>query len=228
MGETGRYAAAVAIGVLVVLNSMLIAGAVGDSPMEPDRDDMMTEFVASPVEVCPETVAQTPYQRESGSRYNVTRNFEALDMPHEVVVSNYVTEYSHEVERSDGTAETVSTSVVISTPKVERLGQPVNPIARWSPKKLAREFGTRLDGYGTLENFTRRGTYSITISAQETTATSFETMSQTNANESARVAVDVALASYQDDLIIMATATRSPNADVQTPVDTSETCLHQQ
>ncbi|MBX0293910.1 hypothetical protein EGH23_03310 [Halomicroarcula sp. F27] len=188
---------------------------------------MTTKFVATPVEVCPETMAQSSYQRESGDWHNVTRNFEALDMPHEVLVSNYVTEYDHDMKRPDGDTETVSTSVVISTPKVERFGQSMNPIAQWSPTKLAREFAGRLDGYGSLQDFTRNGTYSLTVADRQTTATRFDAVSQTADDDTERVVVDVALASYHDNLIVMATATRptTSTTDVRTPVGTTATCL---
>lgn len=108
-------------------------------------DDTLT--VAAERATVPESVrSETGHEERTVEEVPIERTVEAGDRSRDVRVVNWKAEYDKAVDLPVGEEIQAAICTVLSTPRVEVLGRPFNPIANMSPRELLRRFQSRLEG----------------------------------------------------------------------------------
>ncbi|WP_254767335.1 DUF6517 family protein [Salinilacihabitans rarus] len=153
--------------VIAGAGSVGLAGLAGCTSLLRDGP---TTFEASPGGVAAATREETGYEETGVEDARVEREFEAAGQSATVVVINYVTEHEKAVEVGSLLRQPAAVFVVLSTPKVEVLGEEFNPVAEMSTADLVDLVGDNYDDIGDPEH-DEDGT--VTILDQETTRSRF-------------------------------------------------------
>ena len=127
------------------------------------------EFSAEPVAVDDSAQSDTGYEETRRTSLNVDRSFSAAGQSRNVSVTNYVSEYGRSADAvfSD---QQVARVTVLSSPKVEVLGESFNPLGDLSDKELAQRFQEQ---YDSLDNLQFQSNRTTTVHEEEQTVSKF-------------------------------------------------------
>ncbi|WP_458206387.1 DUF6517 family protein [Haladaptatus sp. NG-SE-30] len=155
-------------------------------------------FSANKATVGDETVSNTGYEKASVEQKPVTRTFEAAGQSREVKVTNWLAQYE-KTAGIPGVAEgTASTFVVLSSPKFEVAGKPINPLAKYSDRKLVEKF---VSGYANVNDLEKTGSKEVTMLGKTTDVTKFTTTAKSNGAE-VEVNIHVTKVEHGDDVVV--------------------------
>lgn len=146
-----------AIGLLVLLVATAgCSGILGDGPIE---------GTASPATVGNDALSQTGYETAKERTYNIEETIEIGNESRQVNVTNHVATY-----RKNYTNAPPGAFGVLSTPKVEVLGQDVNPLTALDDQTLMKRVVSEVQG---IEDAEKTGTSTVTMFGNETEMTTF-------------------------------------------------------
>ncbi|PSQ31746.1 hypothetical protein BRD16_02210 [Halobacteriales archaeon SW_6_65_46] len=127
------------------------------------------DFPAEPVAVDDSTQSDTGYEQTRRTSLNVDRSFSAAGQTRNVSVTNYIAEYGRSADAvfSD---QQVARVTVLSSPKVEVLGESFNPLGDLSDRELAQRFQKQ---YDSLDNLQFQSNRTTTVHEEEQTVSKF-------------------------------------------------------
>ncbi|WP_331232817.1 DUF6517 family protein [Natronorarus salvus] len=103
------------------------------------------DTVSEPVGVREETLSLTDYRPRVIGQTRFTRELGAGSASHDIGTTNYLAEYDRRASLGSLTETRLGVFAVVSTPKAQLLGLPLNPIAWASERRLVELFQTRYD-----------------------------------------------------------------------------------
>ncbi|WP_435332872.1 DUF6517 family protein [Haloarchaeobius sp. TZWWS8] len=105
------------------------------------------EFAAE-VAVANESVASSNnYVKQQEKEQVIEKTFSAAGQEKTVSVTNWITQYNKTLDLPVLKNQKAGVFAVVSTPKVEVLGQSFNPIKDWEPKKTAQTLQKQYEGF---------------------------------------------------------------------------------
>ncbi|MDZ7747337.1 MAG: DUF6517 family protein [Halobacteriales archaeon] len=200
--DTRRIIAVVAVAALVTLSGC--GFLLGNQALT---------FNASPVAVDDSTQSQTGYDEIRRTSLGVERSFQVAGQTRNVSVTNYLAEYGRTAETlfSD---QQIARVTVLSSPKVDVLGQSFNPLDNLSDRQLAQRFQEQ---YGSLNDLQFQSNRTTSILGSERTVSKFTAQAQM---EGTSVDVNVHISTFEDgDDYIIAVAVHPQQIDEQSNVD---------
>lgn len=117
------------------------------------------EFAAGTATVADATLSETGYELNEVTDEAVTQEFEVGGSTREVEVTNTAAEYDKAVELF-GERYQAAVFAAVATPKVEVLGEALNPIEDYTTRERAELILSRYEGVGDLE---RGSEYATTV-----------------------------------------------------------------
>ncbi|WP_048078479.1 DUF6517 family protein, partial [Halorubrum sp. AJ67] len=117
------------------------------------------EFTAGTATVADGTLSDTGYELNDVSEETLSREVEAAGQTREVRVTNTVAEYDKAVELF-GERYQAAVFAAVTTPRIEVLGQALNPVAEFSTRERAEIILNRFENVGDLE---RGSEYTTTV-----------------------------------------------------------------
>ncbi|KAB7518168.1 DUF6517 family protein [Halosegnis rubeus] len=202
--DTRRIIAVVAVAALVTMSGC--GFLLGNEALE---------FNASPVAVDDTAQSDTGYEETRRSSQAVERSFQVAGQTRNVSVTNYLAEYGRTAETlfSD---QQVARVTVLSSPKVQVLGESFNPLGDLSDRQLAQRFQEQ---YGSLDDLQFQSNRTASILGSERTVSKFTAQAQMNGGTS--VDVNVHISKFEDgDDFIVAVAVHPQQIDEESNVDT--------
>ncbi len=172
------------------------------------------EFNASPVAVSDSAQSDTGYEETRRTSLGVERSFQVAGQTRNVSVTNYLAEYGRTAETlfSD---QQVARVTVLSSPKVQVLGESFNPLGELSDRQLAQRFQEQ---YGSLNNLQFQSNRTTSILGSERTVSKFTAQAEMNGGTS--VDVNVHISKFEDgDDFIVAVAVHPQQIDEESNVD---------
>lgn len=168
---------------------------------------------AEPVAVDDSAQSDTGYEQTRRTALGVERSFQVAGQTRNVSVTNYLAEYGRTSDAllSD---QQVARVTVLSSPKVEVLGQSFNPLGELSDRELAQQFQEQ---YGSLDDLQFQSNRTTSILGSERTVSKFTAQAQTQGTS---VDVNVHISKFEDgDDYIIAVAIHPQQIDEQSNVD---------
>lgn len=169
-------------------------------------DDPIT-FAASPANVESTALDETGYQEDEISEMEVTRTFEAGGQRQDVLVTNWVAQYSKQIELGgadlpiDKTVDAASFTA-LTTPRVNVLGRTFNPVGNMSSVELAEMVQSQ---YDEVDNIELQDESTVTVAGSETTVGIFDADARlVGEGVSLEVRLHIAEAVESDDDLIVA------------------------
>lgn len=200
--DTRRIIAVVAVAALVTLSGC--GFLLGNEALS---------FDAKPVAVEDSAQSETGYDEIRRTALGVERSFTVAGQTRNVSVTNYLAEYGRtsEILFSD---QQVARVTVLSSPKVQVLGESFNPLGELSDRELAQRFQQQ---YGSLNNLQFQSNRTTTILGSERTVSKFTAQAQMQGTS---VDVNVHISKFQDGKdYIVAVAVHPQQIDEQSNVD---------
>ncbi|WP_049925713.1 DUF6517 family protein [Halopiger goleimassiliensis] len=154
---------------------------------------------STPGGVDPGVLEETGYERSGVEELAIEETFELGPYSEEIVVRNYLTEYDKSVGLEPVADQRAAVFVVLTTPKVDVLGQNFNPVEEMDAAELVELVASNYDDMG---NVSSDGEETITILGQETTRAQFTaeaSFSGTNVDVHLHVSEAV---ETEDDLVV--------------------------
>ena len=136
-----------------------LAGLAGCTALDVVTGDEPAEFSAGTATVGDATLSESGYQLNEVTDQTVSREVEAAGQTREVRVTNTVAEYDKAVELF-GERYQAAVFAAVATPKVEVLGEALNPIEDYTTRERAELILSRYEGVGDLE---RGSEYATTV-----------------------------------------------------------------
>jgi len=136
-----------------------LAGLAGCTALDVATGDEPVEFSAGTATVGDATLSESGYQLNEVTDQTVSREVEAAGQTREVRVTNTVAEYDKAVELF-GERYQAAVFAGVATPKVEVLGEALNPIEEYTTRERAELILSRYEGVGDLE---RGSAYATTV-----------------------------------------------------------------
>jgi hypothetical protein len=136
-----------------------LAGLAGCTAFDVATGDGPVEFAAGTATVGDATLSESGYELNDVTDETVSREVEAAGQTREVRVTNTVAEYDKAVELFNENYQ-AAVFAAVATPKVEVLGQALNPIAELSTRERAELILNRFENVGDLE---RGSQYSTSV-----------------------------------------------------------------
>ncbi|MFC7071748.1 DUF6517 family protein [Halovenus rubra] len=163
----------VLLALMVVVPSSLLALVYSSS----------AEFEAQPATAQADNFTAGEYEQVGQDELVVEEQRAVLGQTKTVVTTNYVTDYerSIEVQREsfDGAVFTL-----VSTPAIEVVGNPLNPLAGMSHQELLSEFGDELEGdYAGLDDLQKAEEHDGVVQGKQTTISQFATTVERDGEE---------------------------------------------
>ena len=202
--DTRRIIAVVAVAALVTMSGC--GFLLGNEALE---------FNASPVAVDDTAQSDTGYEETRRSSQAVERSFQVAGQTRNVSVTNYLAEYGRTAETlfSD---QQVARVTVLSSPKVQVLGESFNPLGDLSDRQLAQRFQEQ---YGSLDDLQFQSNRTASILGSERTVSKFTAQAQMNGGTYVDVNVHISKFADGDDFIV-AVAVHPQQIDEESNVDT--------
>ncbi|ELZ58509.1 MULTISPECIES: DUF6517 family protein [Halorubrum] len=146
-------------GALGLAGAVGLASLAGCTALDVATGGEPAEFAAGTATVADATLSDTGYELNDVSEETLSREVEAGGQTREVRVTNAVAEYDKAVELF-GERYQAAVFAAVATPRIEVLGQALNPIAELSTRERADLILSRFENVGDLE----RGTeYTTTV-----------------------------------------------------------------
>lgn len=178
--------------VLLVLSTGCIGFITGSEPQS---------FEAKPAAVGGDAASSAGYQETSGpTAQTVNRTFSAGGESRTVQVTNYLTEYRKTVDAGPLGSADAAVFAVVSTPKVEVLGQTFNPVGDVNESELARMAQSKYDGFSVGE---KQGSTTVDALGSETEVAKFAGRATVAGEASVDVYVHVARIETGDDYLVV-------------------------
>ena len=158
--------------------------------------------------------SDTGYEETRRTSLGVERSFQVAGQTRNVSVTNYLAEYGRTAETlfSD---QQVARVTVLSSPKVQVLGESFNPLGELSDRQLAQRFQEQ---YGSLNNLQFQSNRTTSILGSERTVSKFTAQAEMNGGTS--VDVNVHISKFEDgDDFIVAVAVHPQQIDEESNVD---------
>ena len=200
--DTRRIIAVVAVAALVTMSGC--GFLLGNEALE---------FNASPVAVSDSAQSDTGYEETRRTSLGVERSFQVAGQTRNVSVTNYLAEYGRTAETlfSD---QQVARVTVLSSPKVQVLGESFNPLGELSDRQLAQRFQEQ---YGSLNNLQFQSNRTTSILGSERTVSKFTAQAEMNGGTS--VDVNVHISKFEDGDDFIAVAVHPQQIDEESNVD---------
>ncbi|ELZ11116.1 hypothetical protein C479_07403 [Halovivax asiaticus JCM 14624] len=109
----------------------------------------MDEHEANPVGVAAETRADTGYEQRRVKELVIDESVDVVLWSESISVTNYIVEHEKSVSVGPLTDQRAAVFVSLSTPKIEVLGQQVNPIEDMETARLVTMIAENYEGMGT-------------------------------------------------------------------------------
>ncbi|MFC7043462.1 DUF6517 family protein [Halonotius sp. GCM10025705] len=142
-----------------------LASLAGCSALDFALGNESLSFEADRAIVGEATLAESRYTESSRTEDTITRTFEAAGQRRDVDVTNKITEYDRGFSIL-GQEYRWATFTVLSTPKVELLGEAFNPVADMSTDDLVAMIQDRYDQLGNVERDSTRSVDHLGDSAE--------------------------------------------------------------
>ncbi|TKX79803.1 DUF6517 family protein [Halorubrum sp. SD626R] len=139
--------------------AVALAGLAGCTAYDVATGDGPAEFAAGTATVADATLSESGYELNEVTDETITREVEVAGRTREVRVTNTVAEYDKAVELF-GERYQAAVFAAVATPRVEVLGEALNPIADFSTRERAEIILSRYENVGDLE---RGSEYSTTV-----------------------------------------------------------------
>ncbi|MFC7324973.1 DUF6517 family protein [Halorubrum rutilum] len=136
-----------------------LAGLAGCTAYDVVSGDGPAEFAAGTATVADATLSESGYELNEVTDETITREVEVAGRTREVRVTNTVAEYDKAVELF-GERYQAAVFAAVATPRVEVLGEALNPIADFTTRERAEIILSRYEDVGDLE---RGSEYSTTV-----------------------------------------------------------------
>lgn len=136
-----------------------LASLAGCTALDVATGGEPAEFAAGTATVADATLSESGYELNEVSDREISREVEAGGQTREVRVTNTVAEYDKAVELF-GERYQAAVFAAVTTPKIEVLGQSLNPIDDLSTRERAELILNRFDNVGDLE---RGSEYATTV-----------------------------------------------------------------
>ncbi|WP_435358475.1 DUF6517 family protein [Haloarchaeobius sp. DFWS5] len=117
------------------------------------------------------TASSNNFVRQEPQEDSIEKTFSAGGQSKTVTVRNWVTEYNKTLDLPILSDMKAGVFAVVSTPKVEILGQSFNPIKDWDPKKTARMLQDQYEGFSIGEEV---GSGTVQVLGSSTAMSKFE------------------------------------------------------
>ncbi|MEF8778242.1 MAG: DUF6517 family protein [Natronomonas sp.] len=144
--------------------------------------DEPLEFEATPAQVPDDVLAETGYQENEVNAIEIERSFDVAGDERTVTVTNQQAEYEKQIDADIQLPSDLSGPVytTLSTPKIEILGQELNPVADMSNEELLERLQNR---YDRLENVEVDTEDTMTVLGEPTTRTRFLAETRLDGND---------------------------------------------
>ena len=139
--------------------AVALAGLAGCTAYDVATGDEPAEFAAGTATVADATLSESGYELNDVTDETITREVEVAGRTREVRVTNTVAEYDKAVELF-GERYQAAVFAAVATPRVEVLGEALNPIADFTTRERAELILSRYENVGDLE---RGSEYSTTV-----------------------------------------------------------------
>ncbi|VTT87130.1 unknown [Halorubrum sp. DM2] len=146
-------------GALGLAGAVGLAGLAGCTALDVATGGEPAEFTAGTATVADGTLSDTGYELNDVSEETLSREVEAAGQTREVRVTNTVAEYDKAVELF-GERYQAAVFAAVTTPRIEVLGQALNPVAEFSTRERAEIILNRFENVGDLE---RGSEYTTTV-----------------------------------------------------------------
>ncbi|TQQ83801.1 hypothetical protein EGH24_03205 [Halonotius terrestris] len=141
--------------LLASTGTLGIASLAGCSAVDFVLGNDSLSFEAARAVVNEATLSESPYAESKQTSDTITRTFEAAGQSREVEVTNKIAEYDRGISIL-GQEYRWAMFTVLSTPKVEILGEAFNPVADMSTDELIALIQDRYDQIGNVERDSTR------------------------------------------------------------------------
>lgn len=146
------------------------AGLVGVSGCLSGVLGTVTSLESTPAGVSQAALESTGYEAVGIEELVTEREVEAGGQSEVIKITSYLSEYEKQVG-IDGIAETATaTFAVLSTPKLDVVGQTLNPVAEMSGRELVALIG---DNYDSIDGIEHDGDETVTVLEQSVTKSRF-------------------------------------------------------
>jgi hypothetical protein len=142
-----------------------IASLAGCSAVDFVLGNDSLSFEAAPAVVSEPTLSESPYTESKRTSDTITRTFEAAGQSRDVEVTNRIAEYDRRISIL-GQEYRWAMFTVLSTPKVEVLGNAFNPVADMSTDDLVAMIQSRYEQIGNVERDSTRSVEMLGESAE--------------------------------------------------------------
>lgn len=174
--------------LVVVLTSGCVGFLLGDT----------LAFSASKATVSDAALSDAGYEQKRVDKVVENRTFEAGGQSRKVKVTNWVAEYEKGLSVEGAGQKTVASFATLSSPRFEIAGKSVNPLARYSDRKLVEKFVQRYEG---VSDVRKVGGRNATMLSKETSVSKFEATA-TVAGREVDVTIHVAKVEHGDDVVV--------------------------
>lgn len=149
-------------------------------------------YVADEAVVDASAASSTNFTQERSEWQNQTREVEVAGEERTVNVSTHVNAYTG--------SENESAFVALASPKIEVVGQEMNPLESMSDEALIERLESGFDGQGELADLERKGEYTVDAVGEERTVAVFSATAE-RGNETADIAIHVTKFTDGDDVV---------------------------
>ncbi|WP_267639664.1 DUF6517 family protein [Haloarchaeobius amylolyticus] len=106
-----------------------------------------SEFTADQVAVDSQVASETNYVKQEPKEQTIEKTFSAAGQEKTVKVVNWITQYYKTLDLPIASDQKAGVFALISSPKVEVLGQSFNPLKDWDTRKLAAQLQSQYEGF---------------------------------------------------------------------------------
>ncbi|WP_439026508.1 DUF6517 family protein [Haloarchaeobius sp. DT45] len=139
-----------------------------------------SEFAAAKALVDEQVASGANYVQQESQEQTVEKTFSAAGQEKTVKVVNWVTQYYKTLDLPIVSDKKAGVFALISSPKVEVLGQSFNPLKDWGPRKLAQQLQSQYDGLSIGDAVDE---FAVQMLGSAQTVTKFEGQATLSGNE---------------------------------------------
>ncbi|WP_435318502.1 DUF6517 family protein [Haloarchaeobius sp. TZWSO28] len=139
-----------------------------------------SEFAADQAAVDEQVASDTNYVKQEPKEQTIEKTFSAAGQEKTVKVTNWVTQYYKTLDLPIASSQKAGVFALISSPKVEVVGQSFNPLKDWDERKLAKQIQSQYEGFSVGQQVDE---FAVQILGSAKTVTKFEGTATLSGNE---------------------------------------------